>query len=125
MKALTIALATALLASGGAASAQSASDAQCIVLSNAYAGQAKDAKAKEIAEAALYFYLGRVGSQTTVAQLKAQLDAQAKTITQANDGPAMGKCADAIQVKVNMLKSLGGPAPAKPAQPKPAQPAGR
>ena len=53
MKALNILLATALLATGGAAAAQTASDAQCLVLSNAYAGQAKDAEAKEIAEASL------------------------------------------------------------------------
>lgn len=123
MKALTIALAAALLATGGAASAQTASDAQCIVLSNAFAGQAKDAQAKEIAEASLYFYLGRIGNQTTAAQLKAVLDAQAKAITQATAGPAMSKCAAAIQAKVDMLKSLGEPAKAAP--PKPAQPQGR
>lgn len=119
MKALTIALATALLATGGAAAAQTASDAQCIVLSNAYAGQAKDAKAKEIAEASLYFYLGRVGN-LTAAQLKTLLDAQSKTITQATAGPAMGKCAAAIQTKVDLLKSVAAsakPAPAKPAEP--------
>ena len=116
MKALNIALATALLATGQAAAAQTASDAQCIILSNAYAGQAKDAKAKEIAEAAVYFYLGRVGNQTTAAQLKALLDGQSKTITQTNAGPAMQKCAAAIQVKVDMLKALAGPAKPAPAK---------
>ena len=117
MKALNIALATALLVTGGAAAAQTASDAQCIVLSNAYAGQAKDAEAKEIAEASLYFYLGRIGNQMTAAQLKTLLDAQTKTLTQATAGPAMSKCAAAIQSKVDMLKSLASPAPTKPAQP--------
>ena len=120
MKALHIALAGALLATGGAASAQTASDAQCIVVANAYAGQATDANAKKIAEAAVYFYLGRISNQTTTAQLKTLLEAQTKTLTQANAGPTMGKCAAAIQAKVEMLKSLSGPAkaaPAKPAQP--------
>lgn len=119
MKALNIALATALLATGGAAAAQTASDAQCIVLSNAFAGQAKDARAKEIAEASLYFYLGRVGNMTA-AQLKTLLDAQSKTITQANAGPAMSQCAATIKSKVDMLNSIKGAAkttPAKPAQP--------
>jgi hypothetical protein len=119
MKAFTIALATALLATGGAATAQTASDAQCIVLSNAYAGQAKDAQAKELAEASLYFYLGRVGNMTA-AQLKTMLDAQAKALTPATAGPAMNKCAEVIQSKVDMLKSFAAPAqatPAKPAQP--------
>ena len=125
MKALTMALAAALLATGGAAAAQTASDAQCIVLSNAFASQAKDEKAKKIAEASLYFYLGRIGNQTTSAQLKALLDAQTKTLTQATAGPAMSKCAAAIQAKVEMLQGLAGPAktaPAKPAPGKPTQP---
>ena len=120
MKALKIALAAALLATGGAAAAQTASDAQCIVVSNAFAGQAKDEEARKIAEASVYFYLGRISSQTTTAQLKTLLEAQTKTLTQANAGPTMGKCAAAIQAKVEMLKSLSGPAkaaPAKPAQP--------
>jgi uncharacterized protein (DUF885 family) len=121
MKALTLALATALLATGGTAAAQTAGDAQCIVLSNAFAGQAKDAKAKEVAEASLYFYLGRIGNSMTAAQLETLLDAQAKTITQASAGPAMTKCAAAIQAKVDMLKTIS--APAKPAAAsKPAQP---
>ena len=120
MKALSILTATALLATGGAAAAQTASDAQCIVVSNVFAGQAKDANAKKIAEASVYFYLGRISNQMTAAQLKTLLDAQAKTLTQANAGPTMGKCAAAIQAKVEMLKSLSAaakPAPAKPAQP--------
>jgi hypothetical protein len=120
MKALGTLTAIALFTTGGAAAAQTASDAQCIIVSNAYASQAKDAEAKKIAEASVYFYLGRISNTMTVAQLKALLDAQTKTLTQANAGPTMGKCAAAIQAKVEMLKSLSAaakPAPAKPAQP--------
>ena len=120
MKALGPLTAIALFTTGGAAAAQTASDAQCIIVSNAYASQAKDAEAKKIAEASVYFYLGRISNTMTVAQLKALLDAQTKTLTQANAGPTMGKCAAAIQAKVEMLKSLSAaakPAPAKPAQP--------
>jgi hypothetical protein len=123
MKALGVALATALLGTAGAAAAQTASDAQCLVVSNAYASQAKDEKAKKIAEASVYFYLGRISNQMTSAQLKALLEAQARTLTQANAGPTMGKCAAALQAKVDLLKSLA--APAKPAPAKPAQPPGR
>ncbi len=126
MKALSIALGTALLATGGAAAAQSASDAQCIVVSNVFASQAKDENAKKIAQASVYFYLGRVGNQTTTAQLKTLLDAQAKTLTQANAGPTMQKCAAAIQAKVTMLQSMETPAKAAPAKPAPGkQPPGR
>jgi hypothetical protein len=120
MKAVSIAIAAALLATSGAAAAQTASDAQCLVVSNAFATQAKDPKQKGIAEASVYFYLGRIGSQMTAPQLKTLLEAQSKTLTQANAGPTMNKCAAAIQAKVNMLESL---APAKPAAAKPAQPA--
>jgi len=122
MKALNIALATALLATGGAATAQTATDAQCIILGNAFASQAKDAKAQKVAEAAVYFYLGRIGSSMTAPQLKALLDAQAKTLTNENAGPTMQKCAAAIQAKVDMLETAGGqpkPAAATPAKPAP------
>ena len=123
MRVLSIALATALLATATAAAAQTASDAQCIVVSNAFAAQAKDPKQQKIAEASIYFYLGRIGNQMTAAQLKTLLDAQAKTLTQANAGPTMNKCAAAIQAKVEMLEGIGNQA--KPAAPKPAQPPGR
>lgn len=122
MKALRIALATAFLATGGAAAAQTASDAQCIVVSNAFAAQAKDPKAQKIAEASMYFYLGRISNTMTAPQLKALLDAQTKTLNQQNAGPTMTKCAAAIQAKVDMLETAGG---AKPATAEPAQPPGR
>jgi hypothetical protein len=127
MKALYLACAAALLASAGAASAQTASDAQCILVSNVFAGQAKEPNAQKIAEASLYFYLGRIGNQMTAAQLKPLMEAQAKTLTQANAGPTMNKCAAAVQAKAALLQSLAPakPAAAKPAQPKPAQPQGR
>lgn len=119
MKAVSIAIAAALLVTSGAASAQTASDAQCLVVSNAFASQAKDPKQKGIAEASVYFYLGRIGSQMTAPQLKALLDAQSKTLTQANAGPTMNKCATAIQAKVDLLQSLAPPAKAPAAKPTP------
>ena len=112
MKAITLILAAALLASGGAATAQTASDAQCIVLANAFAKDAKDAGQKQAAEAALYFYLGRLGDTMKPAQLKALLDAQTKSLTNETAGPAMDKCVAAIQAKIEMMQSLAGPAPA-------------
>ncbi|MCL6683760.1 hypothetical protein [Sphingomonas alba] len=130
MKTLNIALATALLATGGAATAQTATDAQCIILGNAFAAQAKDPKGQKIAEAAVYFYLGRISNSMTAPQLKALLDAQTKTLNNENAGPTMQKCAAAIQAKVDMLETAGGkPAnaatPAKPAPGKGTPPPGR
>lgn len=115
MKVIKILLATGLLGAGSAAAAQTASDAQCIIVSNAFANGSKDANQQKTAEAALYFYLGRIGSQMTGTQLKALLDQQAKTLTDQNAGAAMNKCVQAIQTKVQLLQSLS----------KSAQPQGR
>ena len=123
MKSLNIALAAALLASGGAATAQSSTDLQCLVVANAFAGQAKDANAQKVAEAAVFFYLGRIGNLTP-AQLKVQLDAQTKTLNQQNAGPTMQKCAAGVQSKVQLLQGAAPAQAAKPAAAKPS-PTGR
>jgi hypothetical protein len=128
MKTLAIALAAALLSSSGTAIAQSANDVQCLIVSNAFASSTTDDNQKKAAEAAVYFYLGRVGDRTTSAQLKTLLDAQSKTITDKTAGTTMNNCVHAIEAKVQLLQSLAGPAPAaKPSQPQPQtqQPQGR
>ena len=117
MKFTAIALGAALLATGGAASAQSGTDARCMMLSNIFARQAKEPNAQKAAEASLYFYLGRIGPNATTAQIKALFDAQAKTITQANAGTLMGDCAKAVQTKVDLLQSLAPPQPPQAQQP--------
>ena len=122
MKALSIALAAALLTVGSAAAAQSATDARCIVLASAFASQSKDANQQKLAEDSLYFYLGRINGQPTTAQFKAALDAQSKTLTEATAGNLMGECVRAVQAKVQLLQSLATPPQAtKP----PANPQGR
>ena len=115
MKSLRIALAATLLMTGAAASAQSASDARCLLLSNAFAGQTKDANAQKLAEAAFYFYLGRLGSSATAAQTKSLFDQQAKTVTDATAGGIMDSCVKEFKAKVDMVQSLGSkPAAATP-----------
>ena len=125
MKISHIILATALLASGGAASAQAVNDARCIILSNGFLQQTKDPKdaaAQKAAEASLYFYLGRLGSQSP-AQIKALMEAQAKTLNDTNAGPLMNDCVKELRSKVDMMQNLGGPAPAPAATQK--KPEGR
>ena len=124
MKTLNIALASALLATGGTATAQSASDAQCIIVSNAFASQSKDAEQQKVAQASMYFYLGRIGNTVTAPQLKNLLDAQMKTINNANAGETMNKCLATIKSRVDMLEILDPDSkPATPAKPgAPAQP---
>jgi hypothetical protein len=125
MKATRLALAAALLTTGGAAAAQTATDARCILLANAFAGQSKDANQKKVAEDSLYFYLGRIDGQPTAAQMKTVMDAQAKTLTDANAGQLMGECVKAVQAKVQLLQTLAAQS-APPAQTKPpAKPQGR
>ena len=118
MKAPHLAIAAALLATSTAATAQSATDTRCILLANAFAQQSKDGQAQKVAEDSLYFYLGRIGGQPTPAQMKAVMDAQAKTLTDANAGSLMGECVKAVQAKVQLLQTLAAQAqPTKPKQP--------
>jgi len=118
MKALSITLAAALLATSGAAAAQTASDARCLLLSSAFAKQTKDDNAQKLAEASFYFYLGRVAPTATSAQLKTLFDTQAKGLTDAAAPGLMTACAKEFQAKVEMLNSLDGPPPAATTPPK-------
>ena len=118
MKAIHLAVAAAVLVTGTAAAAQSANDARCILLANAFAGDSKDAKQQKIAEDTLYFYLGRIAGQPTAAQMKAAFDQQGKTITDANAGPLMNDCVKPVLAKVQMLQAVSNDSkPAPQAQP--------
>ena len=117
MKQLSITLAGALVATSGVSAAQSATDARCIVLATGFANHAKDANQQKIAEDSLYFYLGRVGGQPNSAEFKAALDAQAKTITDANAATLMAECVAAVKTKVQLLQSIATPPPRPPANP--------
>lgn len=117
MNLLSITLAAALVATSGGSVAQSARDARCIVLATGFANRATDANQQKIAEDSLYFYLGRVQGQPNSAQFKAALDAQSKSITDANAATLMGECVAAVKTKVQLLQSISTPAPKAPANP--------
>jgi len=125
MKTTRLVLAAVLAATSTATAAQSAADARCIVLATAFANQSKDANQQKLAEDSLYFYLGRIAGQPSTAQFKTALDAQSKTITDANAGTLRGDCVKAVQVKVQLLQTLAAQS-APPAQAtKPTNPQGR
>jgi len=128
MKFSHIALGAALLAPAGTAAAQTATDANCILVANAFAKNSKDANEQKAAEAALYFYLGRVKDSETGPQLKALFDSSSKTLSNANAGTTMQACMKTFQGKIMLLQSLA-PAqaaqPAQPASPTPKKPEGR
>lgn len=117
MKPLSITIAATLVVTSGAAAAQSATDARCIVLATGFANHATDANQQKIAEDSLYFYLGRVGGQPNSAQFKAALDAQAKTITDANAATLMAQCVAPVKARVQLLQSLATPSRKAPVNP--------
>jgi hypothetical protein len=119
-----MALAAALLATSGAAAAQSTTDARCIVLASNFANQSTDANQRKIAEDSLYFYLGRIQGQPSAAQMKTVMDAQAKTLTDANAGTLMGECVKPVLAKVQLLQTVGAQSQPQKSKP-PADPQGR
>jgi hypothetical protein len=114
MKSIRIAVAAALLMTSGGALAQSAKDAQCLILSNAFAQDTKDTNAQKLAEASMYFYLGRIAEGETATQLKTLLDAQAKTIDEKTAGGLMNTCINGFKAKMDLVQSLAPKQPATP-----------
>lgn len=98
-----------------AAQAQSPSqpsDVKCLLLSNIYAKQAEDDKARATALQASFFYLGRVTGPA--ADVKARLTAEAKALSSPNNGDAMAACANAM---VRRAGEISGAAQSSTAQP--------
>ena len=97
--------ATALIcmwAPGALAQAQ-VSDAQCLVVSNLFL-RAGDDKEKTTAMQASFFYLGRMSG--SAAEVEAKLAAEAKKVTQANNGATMTACAQAMMARVKELSAI-------------------
>lgn len=122
MKIFSAAVAAILLTAATAASAQSATDVRCVLLSKGFAVGGPDAQGRQLAQEALYFYMGRVSPSLSEAQLKAQLDQQYKTINDTNDGQLMGECIKNFRAGLERFDAVLGPA--KTAT-KPAKPEGR
>ena len=111
MKAAIALAATVLLTTSDAALAQSATDVGCLLVSNVFAKSAKDSNAQKLAEASLYFYLGRISDRTSATQLKTLFEQQAKTINDANAGTLMNACVKSFESKMNLVQSVSPQAP--------------
>jgi hypothetical protein len=98
---------TLAIAASAPAAAQAASDVRCLMASNLFAAAAKDPKARKLAEAGKYFFLGRVSGQLNEQQVRAQMLAQAKTITPANAAKVMQSCARQMQTGAAMVDRVG------------------
>jgi hypothetical protein len=89
------------------AAAQATGDVKCLMASNLFSKAAKDPKARTVAEAAKYFYLGRVSGRLNEQQLRAQMQTQSKTITRANAGNVMNACTRQMQSGAAMIERVG------------------
>jgi len=104
---VTFAAAAAALSTGTPATAQPTTDVKCLMASNLFSKAAKDPKARTVAEAAKYFYLGRVSGRLNEQQLRAQMQAQSKAITRANAGNVMNACTRQMQSGAAMIERVG------------------
>lgn len=89
----------------GPASAQAVNDVRCLLVSNLFAKAAKDPKAKALAEATKYYFLGKLQGRISSAQLRTQAVAEAKSITPKGAGPVMNACAKQLQGTVISVES--------------------
>ena len=103
-----VAAAVACLALGAPAAAQNSnSDARCLLVSNIFAKAATNVKAREAANLASFFYLGRLDGRMAGPRLAATLVAQQKTITTANAGAVMNGCVQYMARRRAALQALG------------------
>jgi hypothetical protein len=103
---LALLVAGGLAAAPAPAAAQSA-DVKCLLVSNLYSKAAKEPKARQVAEAAKFFYLGRVHGRLGEPQLKAQMQALQKVITAKNSGSTMTTCARGMEAAVAAIQRAG------------------
>ncbi len=89
------------------ASAQPTNDVRCLLASNFFMKAAKDEKVRRLAEAAMYFYLGRIQGRLNATQLKAALAREQKALNAANAGPTMNNCTKNMQVSAELLQRIG------------------
>ena len=98
---------TLTIAASAPAAAQATADVRCLMASNLFSSAAKDPKARKLAEAGKYFFLGRVSGRLSEQQLRTQMLAQAKTITPANAANVMNGCARQMQSGAAMVDRVG------------------
>jgi hypothetical protein len=108
------AIALTAVAVAAPASAQAVNDVRCLLVSNLFAKAGKDQKQRTTAEAAGYYYLGRIHGRMKPAQLKAQMVAQSKAVTAANSGATMSACARQLQASLKTAQAVLGQAGRRP-----------
>ena len=111
MRLVTFAAMAAALGSVGPLQAQTVDqDVKCLMVSNIFSQTEKDEGKRRVATTAALFYLGRVDARVAGPQLRAAMEAQAKTINPASAGPTMTECARTMQGKMAALQAMSKPA---------------
>ena len=121
MRTIGLAALTILVVSAPAAAQTVAEDARCLLVSSTYARNAKDPKARSVAQAASAFFLGRVDGRYPPAALKAALVAELKTVSAASASSIMNACAARVmQAETRVQGAAPAPKPAVTPTPAPA-----
>jgi hypothetical protein len=112
MRVASLSLAAFILSVPAAASAQSVTeDARCLLVSSTYARTAKDPRARQVAQTASAFYLGRVDGRYSPAALKAALATGLKLVSAGNAAGIMNTCAARLAQAETQIQAM---APALP-----------
>jgi hypothetical protein len=94
------------------------SDVRCLLAANVFARAEKDAAKRQLSMAASVFYLGRLDARISNEQLKAAVQAQAKSMPASSLGPTMTACVKRLTDKgVAMRAFSAGPAGSVPPAP--------
>lgn len=104
-KFIGLAAAALVLGTASPAAAQQVSDVRCLLVTNLFAKNAKDAKARQAAEASKFFYLGRINGRLNATQLKSQALAASKTLNAKNASQVMTACAQQVQTASNSIQA--------------------
>lgn len=86
----------AFAAASPAPAQQVARDARCLLVSGVFATSANDEKAKQVANLTRSFFLGRLDSRLSPAQIGAAFAAERRNITQATLAATMNACAQYV-----------------------------
>ena len=103
---LFVPLAAAAGLAAPAAAQNMNNDVRCLIVSNLFAKNAKEAKARTLASSVRLFYGGRV-SALSAAQIQAGVVAQQKQLTPANIGTTMNGCARSMDQALKKIQAVG------------------
>jgi hypothetical protein len=106
-RSVTFIATTAVALLSAPANAQSVNDVRCALASNAFATSAKGDSEKQTARDLLYYYIGRIDSQLSAAQIKAEYLSQKKLMSAANLSSTMQACYKAAQARIKAVQSAG------------------